>query len=123
MTNLKLIKARSYTGSVKATAKHPYVNVETDEEAQALIGTGYFELCSSSPALEATPDAGGKVPDAGSETPDYEALSKMSKVELTEFAEKNGVDIEGCKTKDDILQAISAANGGSFTIMGLQEEK
>lgn len=116
MAKVKLIKARSYSGIVRATAKQPIVDV-SDEEAQALVATGYFALCASA-----------EVPDVSENedeesVPDYEALSDMTKAELVSYAENNGIDIEGCKTKADILEAISAANGGSYTMMELQEEK
>ena len=114
---VKLIKARSYSGAVRATKKQPYVDVETEEEANALVATGYFELCPS-------PAADNSEEDTSEETtPDYEALSEMTKAELTAYAEANAIDIEGCKTKADILEAISAANGGSYTMMEMQEEQ
>ena len=46
----------------------------------------------------------------------------MTKAELLKYAEENDIDVEGCKTKADILEVISAANGGSYTMMELQEE-
>lgn len=114
---VKLIKARSYSGAVRATKKQPYVDVETEEEANALVATGYFELCPS-------PVVDNSVEDTSEETtPDYEALSEMTKAELTAYVEANEIDIEGCKTKADILEAISAANGGSYTMMEMQEEQ
>lgn len=112
---LKLIKARSYIGAVKATRNKPFVEVETEEEAKTLVETGYFELCSSDVSDTFGDD------DNGEEAPDYKALSEMTKAELTAYAEKSQINIKSCKTKADILEAISAANGGSYTIMGLQE--
>lgn len=116
MAKLKLIKARSYSGLVRATAKQPFVDVDTDEEAQALVATGYFEFCAST-----SPDTSDKEEAEGS-SPDYDALSAMTKAELLKYAEENDIDVEGCKTKADILEVISAANGGSYTMMELQEE-
>ncbi len=114
MAKLKLIKAGSYTGLVKATAKQPFVEVDTDDEAQTLVATGYFELCTST--VSDAPDE-DKTEES---SPDYDALSAMTKAELTAYAKDNGIDTEGCKTKADILEAISAANGGSYTMMDLQ---
>ena len=116
MAKVKLIKARSYSGIVRATAKQPIVDV-SDEEAQALVATGYFVPCTIAAGPDVSEDENGE------SMPDYEALSEMAKAELVSYAESNGIDIEGCKTKADILEAISAADGGSYTMMELQEEK
>lgn len=114
MAKVKLIKARSYSGLVIATAKQPIVDV-SDEDAKALVATGYF--------VSYTASENENVPDnEGSESvPDYEALSEMTKAELVSYAENNGIDVEGCKTKADILETISVANGGSYTMTELQK--
>lgn len=52
---------------------------------------------------------------------DYEALSKKTKAELTAYANANGIDVSKCNTKAEILGEISAAHGGSRTMMDLQE--
>lgn len=114
MAAVKLIKARSYTGLVRVTSEQPIVDV-SDEVAKALVATGYFEPCTS------VVQSATKNEDEDS-TPDYEALSEMTKAELLKYAKDNDIDVEGCKTKADILEAISAANGGSYTMMELQEE-
>ena len=54
--------------------------------------------------------------------PDYDTLSKMSKAELTAYAKEREIDIGKCKTKGDILTAISMAYGGSPTIIDLQRD-
>ena len=54
--------------------------------------------------------------------PDYDALSKMSKADLTAYAKERDIDISKCKTKSDILTAISMAYGGSPTMIDLQRE-
>ena len=54
--------------------------------------------------------------------PDYDALSKMSKADLTAYAKERDIDIGKCKTKSDILTAISMAYGGSPTMIDLQRE-
>lgn len=54
--------------------------------------------------------------------PDYDALSKMSKADLTVYAKERDIDIGKCKTKSDILTAISMAYGGSPTMIDLQRE-
>lgn len=116
MAKVKLIKALSYSGLVVATAKQPVVDV-SDEEAQALVATGYFAPYATVENEDAPENENGE------SVPDYETLSEMTKAELVSYAGNNGIDIEGCKTKADILETISAANGGSYTMMELQEEK
>lgn len=54
--------------------------------------------------------------------PDYGKLSKMSKAELTAYAQERDIDISKCKTKSDILTAISMAYGGSPTMIDLQRD-
>ena len=54
--------------------------------------------------------------------PDYDALSKMNKADLTIYAKEREIDIGKCKTKSDILTAISMAYGGSPTIIDLQRD-
>ncbi|MCD7774418.1 MAG: hypothetical protein LUH40_02400 [Clostridiales bacterium] len=110
---LKLTGVRSYSGIVRATAAQPFVEVETEAQAQELIATRHFEMCSSE-----TVNIG--VDDAKSSQPDYEALSKMTKAELTEYAEREGIAVKDCKTKADILSAISIAFGGSASMIALE---
>jgi hypothetical protein len=118
MAKLKLIKSRSYTGKVKASKKQPFVDVETEQEVQALVATGYFELCASEVSSPVQDENEG---DDGDSVPDYEGLSEMSKAELATYATEHEIDIDGCKTKADILKAISIANGGSSTMIDLQQ--
>ena len=54
--------------------------------------------------------------------PDYDALSAMTKAELTAYAQERGIDISKCRTKSDILTEISMAYGGSPTMIDLQRE-
>lgn len=117
MAKLKLTKGRSYTGIVKASAASPIVDVN-DDEAKALVATGYFEPCF---VPDAEAEAEAEADDSEETAVDYEALSDMTKAELAAYAEENGIDIDGCKTKADILEAISVANGGSLTMIDLQQ--
>ena len=55
-------------------------------------------------------------------TPDFETLSAMTKAELIAYANERGIDLAGCRTKEDILGAISVAFGGSYTMIDLQHE-
>ena len=79
------------------------------------MATGYFDLL----AAEQPPKGDDKGED---DKPDYEALEKLTKAELAKYAEENGVDISSCKTKADILEAISISNGGSPTMIDLQKQ-
>lgn len=119
MVKLKLKNVRSYTGAVKATHDKPYVEVETDEEAKALVATGYFDICASSiiPYTD-----GAEKRDESDTIPNYDVLTEMTKAELIVYAEENGIDVSNCKTKADILKTISVANGGSSTMIDLQEQ-
>lgn len=112
MYALKLIKGLSYSGVVKASQKHPYVQTEDEATANAAVATGYFELVGGLPEPEPPPD----------DVPDYTALASMTKANLEEYAQANSIDLAGTKTKADILQAISTHYGGSYTMMELQAE-
>lgn len=129
MYHLRLIKALSYSGVVSATRKHPDVYTKDKAIADAAVATGYFAIVAE---LEATPSGPTIKPPADAELPepdgtegiipDYEELSRQTKAELTAYAQARGISIDGCKTKADILEAISAACGGSYTMMELQKE-
>lgn len=110
--HLRLIKALSYSGIITATKKKPDVYVTDKKIADAAVATGYFMLVGGEEKPPAKPEP---------KDPDYEALSKLNKTELEKYAKSHDIDISGCKTKADILQAISVANGGSYTMMELQE--
>lgn len=129
MYHLRLIKALSYTGTISATKKHPDVYTEDKAIADEAVASGYFAIVAEVdvPHAEAVEPPTVKEPTAdqngmAGETPDYEALSKQTKAELTAYAQAHGISLDGCKTKADILEAISAACGGSYTMMELQKE-
>ena len=127
MYHLRLIKALSYNGIIKASKKHPDVYTEDKAIADAAVATGYFAIVAELevPHAEAEKPPMGEPPaDSGAEleTPDYEALSRQTKNELTEYARAHGISTDGCRTKADILEAISAYYGGSYTMMELQKE-
>ena len=73
-----------------------------------------------------------EVTDAFSETsedapepavaPDFETLAAMTKQELIAYANERKIDLDKCKTKEDILGAISVFYGGSYTMIDLQHE-
>lgn len=53
---------------------------------------------------------------------DAEALAAMSDDELKALVEEKGVDLTGCNTREDALEAISVALGGSYTMLDLMRE-
>lgn len=44
MYKLKLKNTLSYSGAVSASEKDPFVEVETEDEADELVVTGYFDI-------------------------------------------------------------------------------
>lgn len=119
MYHIRLAKALSYSGIVSATKKNPDLFVEDKATADAAVATGYFIIIDQQDGSHSEQAPEGQ---DSNDTPDYEALAKQTKAELTKYAQEHGISIEGCKTKADILQAISVANGGSYTMMELQQE-
>ena len=118
MYTLKMVKGKSYTAEgIKATKKNPYVTVETDAEAQALVATKHFALVS----VETEADEAEETEETEADEADLEALSKLSKAKLIEYAEESGIDISAAKTKEDILALISEYYGGSSTMIDLEQ--
>lgn len=115
---LKLKKLKSYNGVVTATKKNPIVEVTDEKVAMSLVKKGYFEIVEET---EETGDEGEGDADGGETGTDYEALNATNKTELAAYAEQNGISIEGCTTKAQILEAISEANGGNSTMIDLQQ--
>lgn len=120
MYHLRLIKGKSYWGIVKASEDKPDVFVEEKAKVEKLVSTGYFLLVDEEPAgagllarnIEAEVIDDGDI--FGEESEEEEVgekpiiieLNAKTKAELAEYADKNGIDITGCKTKDDISQKI-----------------
>lgn len=114
MYRLKLVKAKSYWGIVKASEKNPFVEVESKETADTLIASGYFNMADGAAEVlggdtaedeesEAVDIAEEDEPQGGTTLVE---IQKKSKAELVEYAGRNGIDITGCKTKDDIQSRI-----------------
>ena len=54
---------------------------------------------------------------------DAETLAGMELDELKAYAEEKGISLEGIPdTKEDVLEAISVAQGGSYTMLDLMRE-
>lgn len=101
---LKLIKGLSYRGgkdgTLKATKDKPFCFVETMEEAQAAIASGYFQLVNEPKVNES---------EKPSDPDNIKSISKMSKDELEAYAAEKGIDISGCKNNDERKEAIKKA--------------
>lgn len=137
MYHLRLNKALSYTGAISATRENPDVFTDDEATAVAAVASGYFDLIEVPTEPEAAPEpakepvgepaAEGEDPDGYvdvtvSSTPDFETLAAMTKAELTAFAKERDISLDKCKTKEDILGAISVHYGGSWSMIDLQHE-
>lgn len=131
MYRLQLIKGRTYWGAgVKASQEKPFVEVETEEHADRLVKTGYFIMAEEEMPVQTKentdadlvfPD-GDDTEDCDSESSILEELQKKKKEELIQYASESGIDITGCKTKDDmiskILEALARAAAAREAIRG-----
>lgn len=123
MFHLRLCKGLSYMGIVRATKTEPdvYIPEEEKAKAKALVASGYFEMVTSE-AEKIQPLTGDtekaesdmnmfeeETEDETRSDPELMELQKKNKAELIEYAGQNGIDITGCKTKDDIYQKIVEA--------------
>ena len=111
MYHLKLIKALSYTGVVKATSKRPDVYVDDEATANAAVASGYFMLVTSG-AQENTSNASEETAGEPETKPlgyGGKPLSEMNKLELETFATYKDVDIKGAKTRAQIIAKLEAA--------------
>ncbi len=130
---IKLIKGLSYTcgipggGIVSVDAKKPFTEV-SEEVAEFLIGTGYFEACNGEPEGEGESESKGEDNggDEGEGLPfaafDAEELADMTIAELRSFANEKNIDLMGKTKKEDILNIISAAvYGGSLNMLDISE--
>lgn len=118
--HLRLTKALSYCGVVKATRKNPNVFVEDKATADAAVATGYFKLVEGE-----EPGQPPKEPERG------KALEEMTVSELETYAAYNGVELKGISRKADIIAKLKEELGaeetegevdyGSPTILELQE--
>ena len=119
---LKLIKGRSYhSGNIVATQAKPFVTTASEDTANKLVKTGFFELideqdgASAISGYEAAEDAGED------EEMELDALAGMTIAQLKEYAKDNGIDVTGCKTKAQYLAIISEARGGAAEMIDMQE--
>lgn len=93
--HLKLTKALSYCGVVKATKKNPDVFVEDKATADEAVATGYFKLVEGEEAPEPPKD-----PEPG------KTLDEMTVPELETYAAYKGVSLKGISRKPDIIAKL-----------------
>lgn len=113
--HLKLAKALSYCGVVTATKEKPDVYTDDGDVADKAVATGYFKLVES--------EAPGKPAEGSLQEGEIDVtqLGSMSLAELKDLAKQLGADLTGRKSKEDIIEAICVANGGSQTMIDLQQ--
>lgn len=87
MFKLKLKKALSYNGAVFATKANPFVEVDSEEKANNLVSTGYFDIVTVTEEKEADIDA-------------------MTVDQLKAYAAEKSIDLTGCNKKAEILAKI-----------------
>ncbi len=102
--HLKLIKALSYCGVVKATKKNPDVFVEDKATADEAVATGYFKLVEGEEAPEPPKD-----PEPG------KTLDEMTVPELETYAAYKGVSLKGISRKQDIIAKLKEELGDEET--------
>ena len=101
---LKLTKALSYCGVVKATKKNPDVFVEDKATADEAVATGYFKLVEGEEAPEPPKD-----PEPG------KTLDEMTVPELETYAAYKGVSLKGISRKQDIIAKLKEELGDEET--------
>ena len=94
MYEVKLCKGLSYSGFIHATIKAPIVELDTKEEADKAVATGYFVSISS--------------PDVQEDDCDID-IKKMTKPQLEKCAMENGIDLTGCKNNEERIAKILAS--------------
>lgn len=120
MYHLRLIKALSYIGVIKAEKNNPDVYTEDKDIAEKAIATGYFKMIDD----EASDDI-----KEVSENPE-KTLEKMNISELETFAAYNNISLKGITKKADIINKLKAEldiketnsiDYGSLTMTELQK--
>lgn len=124
MVRIKLINALSYVGTVKATAKNPYVDVDDVATANAAVATGYFEIVGNDEDEDAAEEV--TAPAYGGKT-----LNEMTAAEIETYATYNNISLKGLRSKAKMIAKLCEELGidadtvveyGSPTVVELQEE-
>lgn len=124
---LKLIKGRSYYGAVRASWDNPVIKVDDETAYQEAMKSGYFADISgdrdSNSKIPADPDKGA---GQGKEKDSDDSVSKfngMTVEELKTYADFNGIDLKGAKTKAKIIAEIMLAEAHADEVRNsLREE-
>lgn len=127
MYKLKYTGPRSYTGyGVNVSAKAPFVETDDKEIADCLVASKRFELVAveagdgndseggQTPNLSPAKPEGGQqsnTPPGGqtSNIPEGDPGEQWTVAQLTTYATENGIELEGARTKADILAKIQEA--------------
>lgn len=121
MYHLKLVKALSYYGVVKATKQNPDVYTEDKATADAAVASGYFKLV----------DEAQEPPEGGEEKEPGKKLEEMTVPELETFAAYKNISLKGISKKADIIAKLKDELGeetenevdyGSPTMTELQKQ-
>ena len=93
MFKLRLIKALSYSGIVKASVDNPIVFTDDQATAEEAVATGYFELVND--------NAAGNTAEVAEQEPEEEgkALEDMTVSELETYATYNNISLKSARTK------------------------
>lgn len=131
MYHLKLLKALSFTGVVRATRQQPDIFIEDEATAKAAVATGYFkliEVAEPSEGKEEMPENSGE----GGDKEQGKKLEEMTVPELETYAAYKGVSLKGISKKADIIEKLKTELGeeetenevdyGSPTMTELQEQ-
>lgn len=125
MYHLKLIKGRSYSGAVRATAKNPDVFTEDGAVRDAALASGYFEEVGAAKAAASDPEIILNEPEEPvMETTDHATeLSKMTVEELKAYASINGIPLGSSKKREAVLKAVLDAEEKAAKIRAELREK
>ncbi len=88
------------------------VPVEDDEKAKYLISTGKFsfedlhEVETSVPMTDGNPENQNPSEDLHGNAITKNELSKMDKQAIVMYAASNGIDLTGCKTRENMINRI-----------------
>lgn len=100
MFHLRLIKARSYTGIVKATAENPDVYTDDKQTADYAVGTGYFSLVDTEET--STTETPGT-----EQSLNNEAIEDMTVDELKKIAKEMGIAKTSSMKRNELIEAIT----------------
>lgn len=104
MFHLRLIKALSYAGEIKATAKNPDVFTEDEAIAERAVASGFFKLVGG-----AKEETGAAAERAEGAHLDKGQLETMKMDDLKRLAADMGIDAKPYKSKAALVEAIAAA--------------